>query len=300
MTLEPKINKPDHPSQCELTTAKNIHGWSHQSILDLQRKTADALTIPVVFRDVITSVDFGPEMVVIPPGTFLMGPGTGILEPKEKEELPQHTVTLTKPFAIGKYPVTFEEFDYFRKSTDFSSPNSSCEGWGRGKRPVINISWASAHIYCGWLTEQTGHHYRLPSESEWEYACRAGSATVFPLGATITPKQANYDGRQNYRLGELGQYRKRTLPVDYTFPDNAFGLSQMIGNVWEWCEDRWHGGYLGAPSDESPWTNGASENRVIRGGSWYSGPHWLRSASRAWWLSDGRDEHIGFRLVRDI
>ena len=300
MTQDSVTYKSDQPPRSKLLLLENIHGWPTQSIQELQRRTADALCMPIVFRDALNPLDLGPEMVVIPAGAFLMGPSAEEIAPKQKEEFPQHMVTFAKPFAIGKYPVTFEELDCFCLAIKRRSPYGCDQGWGRGRRPVINISWATAQVYCAWLTKQTGYRYRLPSESEWEYACRAGSATAFHWGSTITPKQANYDGNHSYCNGEKGQFRKRTLPVDYAFPSNAFGLHQMIGNVWEWCEDRWHGGYNGAPSDGSPWTTGVSENCVIRGGSWYSGPNWLRSASRAWWPSNGKDEHIGFRLARDI
>jgi formylglycine-generating enzyme required for sulfatase activity len=217
-----------------------------------------------------------PEMVVIPAGSFLMGsPETE--QGRNSNEGPQHRVTFARPFALGRFPVTFEEYDgryYGRKE---KKPGD--EGWGRGRRPVINVDWEDADLYCLWLRGATGQAYRLPSEAEWEYACRAGTTTPFWMGATISTDQLNYDGASTCGRGARGRYRGQTTPVD-AFPPNPWGLYDIHGNVWEWCADRWHDTYRGAPTDGSPWLQGTDWRRVVRGGSWNSGPENVRSAFR--------------------
>ena len=208
-------------------------------------------------------------------------------------EGPQHAVTFASPFEIGKYPVTFAEYDHFCVKTGRELPHD--ETWGRGRRPVINVSWQDATDYCAWLGEQTGQAYRLPSEAEWEYACRAGTKTPFWTGETLSTDQPNYDGNYIYGTGRKGKYREQTTLVD-TFGRNPWGLHDMHGNLWEWCEDRWHDNYHGAPNDGSAWLEGKSSGRVMRGGSWFDGPRSLRSAYRKW---DGpvlRFKFLGFRV----
>jgi len=183
----------------------------------------------------------GPEMVVIPPGKFLMG--SPEKEPgRFGDEGPEHEVTISKSFAIGRYAVTFEEWDYaqsdkdWRRITGLEPRKPEDEGWGRGNRPVIDVSWDDAHAYMKWLSAKTGHEYRLPYEAEWEYAARAGTETPFWWGASITPDQANYDGNYPYGDSKKGEFRGRILPVD-RFEPNPWGLYQVQGNVWEWCAD---------------------------------------------------------------
>ena len=149
------------------------------------------------------------------------------------------------------------------------------------------------------LSEQTGRRYRLPSEAEWEYACRAGSVTPYHWGSTITPQQANYDGNYSYNGSATGASQEKTVPVGQ-FESNAFGLFDMHGNVLEWCEDRWHNRYHEAPADGCVRTDGNGGRRVIRGGSWYSDPEFLRSAYRIWGSPDYRNYSLGFRLAQDI
>ena len=185
-----------------------------------------------VFRDL--DEPWCPEMVVIPAGEFLMG------SPKSEPgrpgwEGPQVRVQLAK-FALGVYAVTFEEYDAFCRETDREL--SDDRRWGRGRQPAIKVSWLNAEGYCEWLGGKTTAEYRLPSEAEWEYACRAGTETPFWWGDTISPKQANYDGTKTYKGGETGEDRQRTLPVD-AFEANPWKLYQTHGNVWEWCADDW-------------------------------------------------------------
>jgi len=202
------------------------------------------------FRDKLKDGSRGPELVWIPSGTFQMGNN------EIEDEKPVHPVTV-KSFALGKYEVTFDEYDKFCEATAREKPSD--EGWGRGKRPVINVTWDDAKAYTKWLSDQTGKNYRLPTESQWEYACRAGNAGKYAFG-----DDAN-------QLGNYGWYDKnseeKTHPVGEKKP-NAFGLYDMHGNVWEWLEDVWHTNYEGAPSDGSAWTSGGDSKNLLRGGSW--------------------------------
>ena len=210
------------------------------------------------FRDRLKSGADGPLMAVIPAGRFRMGSPADEPE-REDDEGPQHEVRIATPFAMGVYAVTFYDYERFCDDTKLGKPED--QGWGRGRRPVINVSWEAARAYCAWLGEQTGRAYRLPSETEWEYACRAGTDTPFHFGARITTDQANFDGNYTYNGSAKGEYRPQTVPVG-SFPPNAFGLYDMHGNVWEWCEDTWQTNYEGAPSDGSVWEGGEKASRV--------------------------------------
>jgi len=202
------------------------------------------------FRDKLKDGSRGPELVWIPSGTFQMGNN------EIEDEKPVHPVTV-KSFALGKYEVTFDEYDKFCEATAREKPSD--EGWGRGKRPVINVTWDDAKAYTKWLSDQTGKNYRLPTESQWEYACRAGNAGKYAFGDDVN------------QLGNYGWYSKnsegKTHPVGEKKP-NAFGLYDMHGNVWEWLEDVWHTNYEGAPSDGSAWISGGDSKNLLRGGSW--------------------------------
>jgi formylglycine-generating enzyme required for sulfatase activity len=190
-------------------------------------------------------------------------------------------------FAVGRYPVTFEEYDRF--ATETVRERRDDEGWGRGRRPVINVFWNDARDYASWLSQETGKPYRLLSEAEWEYACRAGTTTRYSWGDhPPTPEQANF-GQNVSKTSEVGAY-----------PANPWGLYDMHGNVWEWVEDVWHSSYEGAPSDGRAWTTGDDSRRVLRGGSWDSGPGDLRSAFRNWLNAVSRYDFIGFRVARTL
>ena len=249
-----------------------------------------------VFRDI--DAPWCPEMVVIPAGRFLMG-SPPAEEGRDDDEGPQHFVTIAEPFALGRYPITFEEYDEFAATTMREAPSD--DGWGRGRRPAINLSWDDAQDYVAWLSGQTGETYRLPSEAEWEYACRAGTTTPFHVGATISTEQANYNGTlMTYGSGKQGVYRGQTMPVG-AFPANAFGLCDMHGTVWEWCADSWHENYVGAPADGSAWLEGGEQDkRVSRGGSWFEWPGALRSADRSRGKPGGRYVDEGFRVARTL
>ena len=166
---------------------------------------------------------------------------------------------------------------------------------------MINVSWEDAQAYVRWLSERTGAAYRLPSESEWEYAARAGTTRPFHTGTTISTNQANYNGNYVYGSGRRGRNRERTTPAG-TFARNAFGLYDVHGNVWEWVEDCWHDNYRGAPSDGTAWMTGGNRNRgrVLRGGSWFGSPRYLRSAIRLRGTTGNRIHSAGFRVARTL
>jgi formylglycine-generating enzyme required for sulfatase activity len=225
------------------------------------------------------------EMVAIPGGTFLMGSSQGR---SYEDERPQHRVTVAA-FLMGKYLVTQEQWQAVM-GTDLPW---RCNG---AKRPVENVSWNSACEFCERLSRKSGRVYRLPSEAEWEYACRAGTATPFSFGETITTDLANYCGEHTYRAEPKGVYRHETTEVG-SFPPNAFGLYDLHGNVWEWCADTWHDSYDGAPTDGSAWKSGRDSFRVVRGGSWHEPPDNCRSALRLRLDPSEGDDLIGFRLA---
>jgi len=239
-----------------------------------------------------------PEMVVVPAGSFTMGSPENE-QGRVAHEDPQHRVTIARPFAAGKYEVTFDQWDACVNSGGCNGHRPNDRVWGgRGNRPVIDVSWSDAKAYVEWLSRRSGKRYRLLTEAEWEYAARAGTTTPFHFGSTIGTDQANYDGRYAYGAGRQGEYRGRTVPVG-SFPANAFGLHDVHGNVWEWVEDCWHDSYSGAPVDGSAWTSGGDcSYRVLRGGSWYSNPWVLRAAVRSWNGSGFRLDYSGFRVAR--
>ena len=240
-----------------------------------------------------------PEMVVVPSGSFMMGSPSHERGRSEREG-PVHLVTIAVPFAVGVYEVTFAEWDACVAAGGCGGYRPDDEGWGRGRRPVVNVSWDNAQSYVEWLSGRTGHRYRLLSESEWEYAARAGTTGPFHTGSTISTDQANYDGRFVYEPGREGVFRVQTLPVG-SFPANGFGLHDVHGNVSEWVQDCLNRSYTGAPSDGSAWESGNCSFRVLRSGSWSGIPRGLRSANRGWNnLAGYRYYYYGFRVARTL
>ncbi len=246
-----------------------------------------------------------PELVVLPAGTFKMGSPASEAE-RYINEGPRYWVTIAKPLVVGKYEVTFAEWDACWRAGNCShSPRD--QGWGRDNHPVINVSWRDVQQYLAWLSRKTDKPYRLLSESEWEYAARAGTTTPFHFGDTISTDQANYNGNHTYGSGRKGIYRERTVAVG-SFPANNFGLHDMHGNVREWVEDCWSGSYSAAPSDGSAWTrsgrawtrSGDCERRTLRGGSWEDVPKRLRSAVHFWNPVEDRSREVGFRVARAL
>lgn len=247
--------------------------------------------------------DVSLEMVLIPAGTFQMGStagedngGTGI-SPQHPvtapglfvgRESPKHTVTVPT-FFMGRYEVTQAQYEAI-----MGNKPSEFEGKAR---PVEQVSWNDAREFCHRLSQKAGRGYRLPSEAEWEYACRAGTTTPFHFGETITSRLANCNGREVYRSEARGEYRGQTTNVG-GFPPNAFGLYDMHGNVSEWCEDVYHDDYQGAPRDGSDWTTVTEDaHRLVRGGSWFSFPRNCRSTIRAGVPPTYSDNSLGFRVA---
>ncbi|MBW4641987.1 MAG: SUMF1/EgtB/PvdO family nonheme iron enzyme [Goleter apudmare HA4340-LM2] len=228
------------------------------------------------------------EMLQIPGGTFTMGSPTGEAE-RGTDESPQRQVTVPG-FFMGRYAVTQAQYQAIMG-------NNPANFQGE-KRPVETVSWNEVVEFCQKLSQKTGRTYRLPSEAEWEYACRAGTTTPFHFGATITTDLANYDGNFTYAAAPKGQYRQQTTPGG-TFPPNAFGLYDMHGNVWEWCQDHYHDNYNGAPTDGRAWVNDNDNQslRLLRGGSWFNFPVLCRSALRVRTSPGFRDDDVGFRVV---
>ncbi len=278
----------------------------------------------------------GPEMVVVPAGRFAMGSsaaeigalmgtggdtgaysdGSSAAHPAGaawwRTEGPQHEVIFTRGFAVARHPVTRGQFAAFVADTG-TEPGWGGYMWRGGgfqfddglswrtpgfqqddRHPVVGVSWEDARAYTRWLSARTGHTYRLPSEAEREYATRAGTTTAYWWGDAIARDQATYGGGDTPGAG--------TAPVD-RHGANAWGVCGVHGNVWEWCGDRWHETYDGAPQDGAAWENGpgeANERRVIRGGSWVLYPLLLRAAARLYNPAGGRSHDLGFRVMRDV
>lgn len=233
-------------------------------------------------RDNLATGDEGPPFLAVKTGNYMMGG-------KRFPEKPQHLVTITRPFELMVHEVTFDDFDKFCLDTGFPFPDD--HGWGRGERPVIDVSWEDSHKYAEWLSEQTGNYYRLPTESEWEWAAGAGTNSVYLWGDRFKMNLVNCKEC-------TAEPPKRTLPVR-SFPPNRSGFYDMAGNVWEWVEDCWAESYVNAPEDESARKyRGKCGNRTIRGGAWNSPKKQITATTRLGVWSKTRSNYIGFRLVK--
>jgi formylglycine-generating enzyme required for sulfatase activity len=292
------------PNRTNLRAAKD---WDKQrkNWKRADKTAPEYLPQGAVFQD----APFAPEMVVIPPGRFTMG-SPDDEKGRYDDDGPQHEVRIPRALAVGRFAVTFEEWDFAQDDKDWASATGmkprkpDDEKWGRDRRPVIDVSWNDAKAYAAWLTHRTGQAYRLLSEAEWEYAARAGTAKPFWWGGAITPEQANYNGNYLYEGGGAkGEYREKTVPVD-SFEPNPWGLYQVHGNVWEWCEDAWHESYKDKPEElkltGAAWTTGDSSSRVLRGGSWSNSPAYLRAAVRFRIDAAIRYNDSGFRVARTL
>lgn len=239
------------------------------------------------FRDKMQDLSNGPELIHISADKYIMGSNN---KSSASYERPEHQVSIKNSYSISKYPVTFDEYDRFTKAT--GKPPVNDFNWGRGNRPVINVNIQDAQQFVTWLSQQTGYTYRLPSEAEWEYAARAGSTSNYPWGDNMKV------GMANCSLCGSQWDRKMTSPVGQ-FPANAWGLHDMLGNVWELTADCWNFTYDGAPTDGSAWRSGDCKRTVLRGGSWGDHPKDLRSSTRLRSYSGTRTIVIGFRVVRE-
>jgi len=249
-------------------------------------------------------------MLWIPPGRFLMGSPADEAKRLDREG-PQHLVQL-QGFFLGQTPVTqaqwqavagWKPLNNERFWSEKLAPDPVSKLWERkrfegAQRPVVSVSWTEAMRFCRRLSQRTGRYYTLPSEAQWEYACRAGTTTPFHFGATLSTELANYDGNYIYADGHKGVYRQQTTDVA-SFPANAWGLHDMHGNVWEWCADQWHSNYDNAPEDDSPWIDNDSDEaslKPLRGGSWNCDPDDCRSAFRIRLRPGSHDDFVGFRV----
>jgi formylglycine-generating enzyme required for sulfatase activity len=230
-------------------------------------------------------------MIVVPSGSFMMGAPPDEAA-QDASAGPQHVVSFAKPFAVSRYQLTFDEWEACVAYGDCKAKEEN--GWGRGNRPVIFISWKDAKAYVAWLARMTSKPYRLLSEAEYEYVARAGAHTSYPWGEDIGNRNANCDGCGS-RWDDM-----QTAPVG-SFPPNRFGVYDMAGNVWEWVEDCLHKDYKGAPNDGSSWIDGGiCGTRVQRGGGWDSPIDLLRSFYRNWNATDNSDKDFGFRVARTL
>ena len=291
-------NGEDHFGLTQLLIPLRMHLNAHDSIstpvsepkpIAVEPKQIITPSLPApgqTFRDRLKIGGEGPLMVVIPAGRFLMG------SPENESgrfdnEGPRHEVQIAQPFAMSVYTVTFEDYNLFCEHTTRKKPDFN---WGQEDRPVIDVSWYDAQNYCAWLSEQTGFNYRLPSEAEWEYAARAETTSAYYWGDEVSSNNANCNG-----CGSQWD-NKESAPVG-SFSANQYGLYDMHGNVWEWCQDTWHDNYKDAPSDGLSWEKGNSAARMLRGGCWDDRPDLARSSARSCYHPDFSDVNIGFRVL---
>jgi formylglycine-generating enzyme required for sulfatase activity len=254
--------------------------------------TDEHLLPGTVFQD----APFGPEMVVVPAGNF-----TRHLRPEDSfsggSEVTQD-VAIDRPFAVGRFSVAFDEWDVcVRRGGSGHEPSD--EGWGRGRRPVINVSWHDAKAYTDWLSRETGKNYRLLSEGERDYVAAAGASTPFWCGNTISTDQANFNGSAASRARRRSINRRSTVSVD-SFAPNRWGLYNVHGNVWEWVEDAWRPDYATLPQDGSPWIGADLSQRVLKGGCWENHAEYLRIGERNRGSYDTRGPGFGFRVARNL
>ncbi|MCZ2720458.1 formylglycine-generating enzyme family protein [Marinomonas sp. 15G1-11] len=277
------FNAPDEEAfpqtQAPLQAAKNSAQQTPEDEFKL---------LPNTLQDELQNGDKAPEVTKIQPSTFEMGDRQNVGDDNEK---PVHTVIVPTGFYISSYEVTFDHYDLFAKSTNRPLPSDN--GWGRGKRPVINVSWYDAKAYTQWLTEQTNENYRLPTEIEWEYSIRAGSGSSFWYGDKVSSGYSVCDGCGSIWDG------KSTAPVG-SLLSNPLGLFDMHGNVAEWVEDCYHDDYIGAPTSNTAWNDESCDSRVIRGGSWFDIPRVGRSSTRYRADPNLKASNWGFRVTRVI
>jgi formylglycine-generating enzyme required for sulfatase activity len=285
--------KETHTFDFTIATLERPSGKGKQEKWVINRQQSQA-------EGIIEALEAGIEleMIEIPTGTFSMGAPDKELNSNNSER-PQHKVTVPS-FYMGRYLVTQAQWRFAAQlpqvNKELDPDPSNFKG---DNRPVERVSWYDAVEFCDRLSQYTGRTYRLPSEAEWEYACRAGTTTPFHFGETITTDLVNYNGNYTYGQGSKGVYRKETTEVGSFGVANNFGLYDMHGNVWELCQDDWHSDYKGAPIDGSAWLNNEEDNngKLLRGGSWGNNPENCRSAYRDSNSLDNNNNNIGFRVV---
>ena len=256
------------------------------AVLTEEQEKAAAVAAGSEFKECAVAC---PLMVVIPPGKFAMGSPDDEVD-RTKGEGPRHEVTISRAFGVSKSEVTFEQWD---ACVAAAACPRAVDSWGRGKMPVIDVSWDGAKRYVAWLSRVTGKEYRLLTEAEWEYAARAGTSTRYPWGDEPGIGHANCNG-----CG--GAWILQTAPVG-SFQPNAFGLLDMQGNVWEWVEDVWHDSFEGAPVDGTAWLQGGDASfGVVRGASWHNEPELTRAAIRFKRHRKVQFDTLGFRVARTM
>jgi len=269
-----------------------LFGQSADHVINLQSVSAETLNFPVNSRVALEVWESSPDLVLIPQGRYIMGSPTNEKNRSNNER--QHEVKIDHSFYLGKTPVTFTQYSRFCEESDRELPAD--EGWGECDLPVINVSFEDSSAYCHWLSERTGEQYRLPTEAEWEYACRAGTSTAYHHGASLDELLAN--GGYNASI----QRKKREKPFPVGEVDaNVWGLFDMHGQVWEWCSSTLQENYKGGVEKEHlHWHEDKESPRVLRGGSWYGNPQNCRSASRRSQAPTHRSRYCGFRVCRTI
>ena len=281
-----------------------VNELDREGLHALQLQAADAAGFGFGFRDLCGDGRGGPELAIIPPGRFLMG-STALEFGHLPDESPRRWVKVERPFAMGRFTVSAEEFDRFREASGFRFRRDLITT--SGAQPVINLRLQQAQAYLDWLSEQTGAHYRLPTEAEWEYACRAGSDGPFHTGDSISCAEAHFNPSFPYEEQKQGRrwFRPRCLPTRLPleagrYPCNAWGLHDMHGNVWEFTASRWTDSHHGASAHAHETTLNPGRPIVVRGGSFFDMAVRARSAARMRRVWDELDTNIGFRVVREL
>jgi formylglycine-generating enzyme required for sulfatase activity len=296
-----------------MATAENLISESYIPYVDelnreqikaLQLSTAASAGVKPFYRDTLKSGALAPELAVIPAGRFDMGSDATEFG-HQREEFPRHLIHVRHPFALGIYPLTAEEFDQFRKATEWYLRPELI--WHSGRYPVINIRMEDIKLYLAWLSDETGQTYRLPTEAEWEYAARAGTETPFYHGEDVSCKEVHFNPLFPYKEARENRrwYMPRCFPSPKASetgirPPNAWGLHDMHGNVWEFTSNHWTPSHLNANRDGSPSASANPYWYVTKGGSWFDPASLARSAARKKRYLDEMDTNLGFRVLREL